>query len=686
MISVLVRRTTTTFARPRQRHPLPTDPRRPLFPASLSLARGDMPLVATVDGGELPLPASSTQMGRAVCRRLGIDADADKFAVSRVQCEVSVMDDGAGLRVTSLGTNPTPWFPAAENHARRILAKGESATLHDGDGLGLVQTEPSPGSMRWLRETDTNPSRDEPAAKRPKTADEHTIPDASTAAVPPSRPVVLILVGPPGAGKSTLCASLPASAWTTVNQDTIGKHGKPGSRDQCLAAVKRALTLGKHVAVDRCHLTEEQRAFFVAVARERGAAAHAVHLNLPRDVILDRVRRRADHVSVNGEKGVGVAKRMMGQKANAPPTRAEGFERVLACRDDAAVAAAAKTYAAVPRAGAANERSVGGENGGPDRGGAGGSVGSSATPDVIATTSVEFSSAERVRGDDARGENRRRDDSRDQDQDVRDQNETKRALASRARGHRVEPIGKTRRFVVRRRYRRVARRVSESEGAPSRARARSRAPRRSLVASRGARFSRGEDVVGGAFRDGARVGGGERGWRGGRTKTRVSFRISRETVHAAVAHARRLAGFARELYEDAATLERVRDGFFPRRERSVARTQSERRVGMGRGRGGVEGEDGTVAVSRVRGRTAPDHAETLRTPRCVRRRATGRDDQRARRWRDVPVEEETSVRWMCENPRGGVRGVRDVKGGVDERDDTDTTRTPIPFGTGDGPY
>ena len=318
-----------------------------------------MPLVATVDGGELPLPASSTQMGRAVCRRLGIDADADKFAVSRVQCEVSVMDDGAVLRVTSLGTNPTPWFPAAENHARRILAKGESATLHDGDGLGLVQTEPSPGSMRWRRETDTNPSRDEPAAKRPKTADEHTIPNASTAAVPPSRPVVLILVGPPGAGKSTLCASLPASAWTTVNQDTIGKHGKPGSRDQCVSAVKRALTLGKHVAVDRCHLTEEQRAFFVAVARERGAAAHAVNLNLPRDVILDRVRRRADHVSVNGEKGVGVAKRMMGQKANAPPTRAEGFERVLACRDDAAVAAAAKTYAALPRAGTANERSVG---------------------------------------------------------------------------------------------------------------------------------------------------------------------------------------------------------------------------------------------------------------------------------------------------------------------------------------
>ena len=465
------------------------------------------------------------------------------------------MDDGAVLRVTSLGTNPTPWFPAAENHARRILAKGESATLHDGDGLGLVQTEPSPGSMRWRRETDTNPSRDEPAAKRPKTADEHTIPNASTAAVPPSRPVVLILVGPPGAGKSTLCASLPASAWTTVNQDTIGKHGKPGSRDQCVAAVKRALTLGKHVAVDRCHLTEEQRAFFVAVARERGAAAHAVNLNLPRDVILDRVRRRADHVSVNGEKGVGVAKRMMGQKANAPPTRAEGFERVLACRDDAAVAAAAKTYAALPRAGTANERSAGAKTEDPTEEAREARSGPPATPDVIATTSVESSSAERVRGDDARGENRRCDDSRDQDQDVRDQNETKRALASRARGHRVEPIGKTRRFVVRRRYRRVARRVSESEGdllvlardpalrdGPSLLRPRTHVSLVEKMLSAGRPLPRR-----------ARVGGGERGWRGGRTSSRVSFRISRETVHAAVAHARRLAGSARELYEDAAT-------------------------------------------------------------------------------------------------------------------------------------
>ena len=413
--------------------------------------------------------------------------------------------------------------------------------------------------MRWLRETDTNPSRDEPAAKRPKTADEHTIPDASTAAVPPSRPVVLILVGPPGAGKSTLCASLPASAWTTVNQDTIGKHGKPGSRDQCLAAVKRALTLGKHVAVDRCHLTEEQRAFFVAVARERGAAAHAVHLNLQRGVILDRVRRRADHVSVNGEKGVGVAKRMMGQKANAPPTRAEGFDRVLACRDDAAVAAAAKTYAAVPRAGRrTNDPSGRKRRTRPRR--RGGSVGSSATPDVIATTSVEFSSAERVRGDDARGENRRRDDSRDQDQGVRDQNETKR-LGQRLVDIASNPSGKLGVLsydddivVLRDAYPKakvhllvLARDPALRDGPSSLRAAHVSLVEKMLSAARSATARASAEANEGGEAD---------------TKTRVSFRISRETVHAAVAHARRLAGFARELYEDAATLERVRDGFF----------------------------------------------------------------------------------------------------------------------------
>jgi hypothetical protein len=61
-----------------------------------------------------------------------------------------------------------------------------------------------------------------------------------------------------GAGKSTLCASLPADRWTRVNQDSINK-GRKGTRKQCLNAAAAAMRCGHHVVVDRCGLTAEQR-------------------------------------------------------------------------------------------------------------------------------------------------------------------------------------------------------------------------------------------------------------------------------------------------------------------------------------------------------------------------------------------------------------------------------------------
>jgi aprataxin len=68
--------------------------------------------------------------------------------------------------------------------------------------------------------------------------------------------MVLILVGAPGSGKSTFCEALPKNAWTAINQDTIGNGGKKGNRKQCLAAMRRALDDGKHVAIDRCGMDE----------------------------------------------------------------------------------------------------------------------------------------------------------------------------------------------------------------------------------------------------------------------------------------------------------------------------------------------------------------------------------------------------------------------------------------------
>lgn len=74
----------------------------------------------------------------------------------------------------------------------------------------------------------------------------------------PPRPVMLVLVGIPGSGKSTFAQSLvqrskaPDSPmrWVAVNQDTIGK-GKRGTREQCINAASAALIAGASVIVDR---------------------------------------------------------------------------------------------------------------------------------------------------------------------------------------------------------------------------------------------------------------------------------------------------------------------------------------------------------------------------------------------------------------------------------------------------
>ena len=46
--------------------------------------------------------------------------------------------------------------------------------------------------------------------------------------------------------------------WTRVNQDSINK-GSRGTRKQCLTAAAAAMRCGRHVVIDRCGLTVEQR-------------------------------------------------------------------------------------------------------------------------------------------------------------------------------------------------------------------------------------------------------------------------------------------------------------------------------------------------------------------------------------------------------------------------------------------
>ena len=164
-------------------------------------------------------------------------------------------------------------------------------------------------------------------------------------------PVVLVLVGPSGSGKSTFSERLRATGrWTVSNQDTV-RDGRRGTRRQCVSVAKRGVCAGKHVVIDRCGLSREQREDFVALAKASTPPCdlHCVWFNQPTTTYQERARARRNHPGgVEGDGAVRVVQMQMRCKDNAPPTKEEGFRTIRRCRFQDDVDAALGTYRMIP--------------------------------------------------------------------------------------------------------------------------------------------------------------------------------------------------------------------------------------------------------------------------------------------------------------------------------------------------
>ena len=168
----------------------------------------------------------------------------------------------------------------------------------------------------------------------------------------PATPVVLVLVGPSGAGKSTFSARLPRERWTVANQDTVANGGR-GTRAQCARVAREGASAGKHVVIDRCGLSAQQREDFVALARSSTppCALECVWFDQPTALYQRRARDRRNHPGgVEGEGAVRVVQMQMRRKDNAPPTREEGFRVIRRCRFQEDVDAALDAYRSLPLA------------------------------------------------------------------------------------------------------------------------------------------------------------------------------------------------------------------------------------------------------------------------------------------------------------------------------------------------
>ncbi|KAJ3356932.1 hypothetical protein GGF32_001245 [Allomyces javanicus] len=87
---------------------------------------------------------------------------------------------------------------------------------------------------------------------------------------------ILVLVGSPGSGKSTLSAWLrDEHGYTVVNQDTLR------SRDKCVKEARLAVQRGESVVIDNTNGSKETRALYLEIAQAHDVPARCLHLTTP---------------------------------------------------------------------------------------------------------------------------------------------------------------------------------------------------------------------------------------------------------------------------------------------------------------------------------------------------------------------------------------------------------------------
>jgi predicted kinase len=126
-----------------------------------------------------------------------------------------------------------------------------------------------------------------------------------------------ILIGLPGAGKSTFFAERLATTHAHVSLDALGQSS--GKRARQRRMIEAALAEGRSVAVDNVNSTRAERAELCALAAAAGARVVGYWLDAPPRVCLARNAGRTGRARVPPVAIFAFAKRF------EPPTMAEGF-------------------------------------------------------------------------------------------------------------------------------------------------------------------------------------------------------------------------------------------------------------------------------------------------------------------------------------------------------------------------
>jgi predicted kinase len=131
---------------------------------------------------------------------------------------------------------------------------------------------------------------------------------------------VAILMGLPGAGKSTFFAQRLATTHVHVSMDALSTRSAKRRRQRELLTA--TLAAGRSLAVDNVNPTIAERAEIVALARAAGARVVGYWLDAPPRACLGRNAGREGAARVPPVAIFTFAKRFQ------PPTSAEGFDEL----------------------------------------------------------------------------------------------------------------------------------------------------------------------------------------------------------------------------------------------------------------------------------------------------------------------------------------------------------------------